>query len=103
MNMNDLTETGFRELESLAQQSERMQDLMNQVEEAEESPTKALAQDCIEEILTYHNNGLQRILHLLTEEGSPASSEMYDRLLEDPFLSGLLLMHDLHPHPEVFM
>jgi hypothetical protein len=25
---------------------------------------------------------------------------MVERLLEDPFISGLLLMHDLHPHPE---
>ena len=98
--MTDQRESDRRELESLAHQSEHMQELMQQVEELPGSPVKTLAQECIEELLTYHNNGLQRILYLLKKDGSAASGKMVDRLLEDPFISGLLLMHDLHPHPE---
>lgn len=50
--MTDQKETDRRELESLAYQSERMQELMQQVEELPGSPVKALTQECIEEILT---------------------------------------------------
>ena len=67
--MTDQRESDRRELESLAHQSEHMQELMQQVEELPGSPVKTLAQECIEEILTYHNNGLQRILYLLKRMG----------------------------------
>ncbi len=101
MNILDSTNTDSQELESLAQQSEYMQQLIGEVDELPEMPSKALMQNCIEEILTFHNNGLQRILRFLIRDDSTASARLLNHMLEDPFITGLLLMHDLHPQPEL--
>jgi Fe-S cluster biogenesis protein NfuA len=78
-------------------QTARMQQLMEEVDQLSDGRSRELAQACISEVLVFHGNGLQRILQLLTDDGGEVATRILNRMLDDPFLNGLLLIHELHP------
>jgi Fe-S cluster biogenesis protein NfuA/nitrite reductase/ring-hydroxylating ferredoxin subunit len=56
------------------------------------------AVEIVQELMDLHGSGLERMLELI--HGSSQSGQpLIDRLAEDPAVSGLLLLHDLHPAP----
>lgn len=86
-----------KEIEALNQQSRRMQQLIEQVDEIKDLKVKELVQDCIQEILTFYGNGIERIINILMHENSSAATKIINDLIGDSFINGLLLIHDLHP------
>ena len=56
-----------------------------------------MMQECIQEILSFYGHGLERILNIISKGNSSAAKDIYNDLIEDSFVSGLLLIHDLHP------
>ncbi len=85
------------EIKELNEQSKRMQQLIEQIDELPDSATKELMQECVNEMLTFYGNGLERIMNILMNEGNGAATKILNDLMEDNFISGLLIIHDLHP------
>lgn len=94
---NDAPKISREEVEELNRQSKRMQDLIEQVNNISDPKSKELMQECISEILTFYGRGLERILDILMNENNQAATKIINELMEDSFISGLLLIHDLHP------
>ena len=63
--------------------------------EGGESTAKA-AEELVRLLLGLYGDGLSHIMAALRAEG-PAGAGILDRLLEDPLVESLLLLHDLHP------
>ena len=85
------------EIRTLNEQSQRMQKLVEQVDLLPDSPSKELIRECIAEILTFYGNGLERIMTVLINESNVTATKILNNLLEDSFINGLLIIHDLHP------
>lgn len=58
-----------------------------------------LAEELARSLVTLYGAGLERILSIVHEALGERSDELFARLCEDPFVEGLLSLHDLHPVP----
>ena len=76
----------------------RVQELQDALEAAPDSATRALAEELVSAVVQLYGEGLERILERLNVSGR-AGPEIASSLTEDPLLSTLLLIHDLHPVP----
>ncbi len=85
------------EIAELNRQSERIQQLIEDIESLPDLKARNLMQECIQEMLGFYGNGLERILKIISGGNSSAAREIYNNLIEDSFINGLLLIHDLHP------
>jgi Fe-S cluster biogenesis protein NfuA/nitrite reductase/ring-hydroxylating ferredoxin subunit len=85
------------EIADLNHHSQRIQELIEKVEMLPRGTAQSLAQECIQEILSFYGKGLGRILKIISEGNSTAAKDIYNDLIEDSFINGLLLIHDLHP------
>ncbi|HLY71531.1 MAG TPA: NifU family protein [Puia sp.] len=78
-------------------QNQRIQQLMEEVDSMPEGQTKEMMQDCIQDMLSFYGFGLSRILDIISNSSSAAAKDIYNKLIEDGFVSSLLLIHELHP------
>ncbi len=85
------------EISELNQQSRRIEELMEEIEGLPDPDIKALMQECVQEILNFHRHGINKMLGIISSGNSSASRDIYNKLIEDDLVSGLLLIHDLHP------
>ncbi len=85
------------EVSDLNEQSQHIQELIEQIETLPDGKTRQMMQECIQEILGFYGNGLERILKIISNGNSIAAKDIYNDLIEDSFVNGLLLIHDLHP------
>ena len=85
------------EISELNHQSQHIQELIEEIDSIPDADTKELMQECIQEILSFYGHGLERILKIISNGNNAAAKDIYNNLIEDSFLSGLLLIHDLHP------
>ena len=91
-------EEGFKdEVAELNDQSEHIRMLIEQIENLPDANARDLMQECIQEILGFYGNGLERILKIVSNGNSTAAKDIYNNLIDDSFINGLLLIHDLHP------
>ena len=58
---------------------------------------RAQAEELLRALVTLYGEGLRRTLAVI--ERAPDGARMLDELCADPFVAGLLLVHDLHPVP----
>jgi Fe-S cluster biogenesis protein NfuA/nitrite reductase/ring-hydroxylating ferredoxin subunit len=78
------------------QQKERIEELVQQIEQFSDPAMRSLLAESMEATLTLHSSGLQRIFDLIDQtEGS--AEDARKNLLADDFIKGLLVMHGLHP------
>ncbi len=56
--------------------------------------TRATAEELLREIVGLYGAGLERVMAIVTEAGAAGALR---GLVEDPLVSGLLVLHDLHP------
>lgn len=87
----------INEVDELNRQSERIQQLIEEIESLPDQHAKKIMQECIQEMLSFYGNGLERILKIISNGNSSAAKDIYNDLIEDSFVNGLLLIHDLHP------
>ena len=85
------------ELEELNEQSQRIQNLVEEIDALPDEDAKSLMQECMQEVLSFYGHGLERILKIISKGNSEAAKNIYNSLIEDSFITGLLLIHDLHP------
>ena len=76
----------------------RVQELQAALDDAEESPARALADELVAAVVQMYGGGLERILDALFAAGD-GGERIALSLTEDPLVSTLLLIHDLHPVP----
>jgi Fe-S cluster biogenesis protein NfuA/nitrite reductase/ring-hydroxylating ferredoxin subunit len=77
---------------------ERVQRLSERVERLEDPVARDAAQELVAAILEMHGAGLATIGGVLDEAG-PAGEEAKAKLVADPIVASLLLIHDLYPVP----
>ena len=85
------------EISELNQQSQHIQELIEEIDALPDPNTRSMMQECIQEILSFYGNGLERILNIISNGNSSAAKDIYNNLIEDSFICSLLLIHDLHP------
>jgi hypothetical protein len=61
---------------------------------AELGPLAPQAEELVRALVELYGAGLDRVMEIVTEAGSP---ETLRRLVDDDLVSGLLIVHDLHP------
>jgi Fe-S cluster biogenesis protein NfuA/nitrite reductase/ring-hydroxylating ferredoxin subunit len=77
---------------------ERVQRLSERVERLDDPEAREAAQDLVAAILEMHGAGLATIGGVLDEAG-PAGEVAKAKLVADPVVASLLLIHDLYPVP----
>lgn len=80
----------------LNQKARQVQALLEKVMALREPGVRELLQECLESILGLYGDALGRISQVLSEAG-PEGAELMRRLARDPGVSGLLIIHGLHP------
>lgn len=74
----------------------RLQELIEQIQGQPNPAARVLLQECLQSLLAFYGDGLSRILSHIQDCG-PGARELLQRLGQDPAVSGLLLIHGLHP------
>src|SRR5215471_9520643 len=74
----------------------RLQGLIEQIQIQPNPSVRALLQECLQSLLSFYGEGIGRILKHLRESGEGGRSVL-ERMLHDKSISGLLLIHGLHP------
>jgi Fe-S cluster biogenesis protein NfuA/nitrite reductase/ring-hydroxylating ferredoxin subunit len=85
------------EVAELNEQSRHIQELIGKIDALPDTAARDMMQTCIQEILGFYGHGLEKILEVVSRGNSTAAKDIYNDLIEDSFISGLLLIHDLHP------
>lgn len=78
------------------QEGRKLQQLVQQAEQLRDPVARALVHECLHSLLDFYGNGLERALHVVKGCG-PAGEHVYAKLVDDPVVRGLLLIHGLHP------
>jgi Fe-S cluster biogenesis protein NfuA len=82
-----------REFQSRLQ---RLDALLREVEESADPAVQARTREIVQAVLDLHGTGLERIIAHLDEAGEPGAG-ILDACARDDVVSGLLLLHGLHP------
>jgi Fe-S cluster biogenesis protein NfuA/nitrite reductase/ring-hydroxylating ferredoxin subunit len=77
------------------QAGERIEELLSRLRSAD-GDAAAAAEELVRLLLGLYGDGLGHIMDALAAEGA-AGDRVSDRLLADPLVESLLLLHDLHP------
>ncbi len=85
------------ELSELNNQSERIQELIEEIDAFPDEKARNVMQECMQEVLSFYGHGLERILDIISRGNNTAAKDIYNNMLGDSFVNGLLLIHDLHP------
>jgi Fe-S cluster biogenesis protein NfuA len=73
-----------------------VQELMEEVETLPDTPARALMHECMTSLLGFYGIGLERILQIVKRSGI-GGQKACDDLIHDRIVSGMLLIHGLHP------
>jgi len=76
----------------------RLQELIEQIQTQPNPAARVLLQECLQSLLAFYGEGLSRIFNQIHAAGAEGD-KIVDRLLKDPAVNGLLLIHGLHPIP----
>lgn len=74
----------------------RVEELIAELESAPNPAVREQVRELIQSLLELHGNGIERVLSVVYESGSEGMA-VIDQLGHDPLVSGLLLLHGLHP------
>jgi Fe-S cluster biogenesis protein NfuA/nitrite reductase/ring-hydroxylating ferredoxin subunit len=84
------------QLDAMNSHGARIQQLLEQIEALPTPSTRELIHEFMEATLAFYGQGLARILQVASESG-PQGEKVYQQLVDDKVVRGLLLIHDLHP------
>ena len=83
-------------LDELNRVGRHVQELIERVNDVPDPSSRAILEECLESLLSFYGRGLERILELV-EEAGPEGRKVYETLINDGAVRGLLLIHNLHP------
>ncbi len=95
VSKNNAAEPG--DAEALNRQSQRIQQLIEEIDSMPDAYARGMMQECVQEILSFYGHGLKKMLSIIARGKNDAAKNIYNDLIEDSFVTGLLLIHDLHP------
>lgn len=95
---SDLHRDAAAQLEDLNRAGRRVQELIEKAGSDADPAMNAVFQECLESLLVFYGNGIARMMEIV-ENAGPEAARVYDSLLDDPIVRGLLLIHGLHPEP----
>lgn len=75
----------------------RIQEIVGQIDAMPNPAARALMQECMESVLGFYGDGLERVLAVVKGSGIDGQ-KVFDDLIHDNIVRGLLLIHGLHPH-----
>jgi Fe-S cluster biogenesis protein NfuA len=78
------------------EKSRKLQQLVEQAQELRDPVARALVHECLQSLLAFYGEGLARVLQVVQGCGAEGQ-EVLARLVEDPVVGSLLLIHGLHP------
>lgn len=84
------------QLEAMNSHGAQIQQILEQIEALPNPATRELIQEFMEATLAFYGQGLARVLQVVSESG-PDGQKVYQHLINDKVVRGLLLIHDLHP------
>jgi Fe-S cluster biogenesis protein NfuA len=73
---------------------DRVEALLSRLGELSDAAVVASAEELVRTLVELYGAGLDRVMEIVTETGS---AETLHRLTADDLVSGLLIVHDLHP------
>ncbi|WP_248959230.1 NifU family protein [Sphaerisporangium perillae] len=83
-----------REAQDVRAVGERVEGLIDELGTLADPVTKARAEELVRSVVELYGAGLERVMAIVVESGA---AEVLRRLTADEVLSGLLVLHDLHP------
>jgi Fe-S cluster biogenesis protein NfuA/nitrite reductase/ring-hydroxylating ferredoxin subunit len=84
-------------LDGMNRQGRRIQEIIEQIDAMPNPSARILMHECMESVLAFYGEGLERILKVSKRSTSEAGNA-FDDLVNDPVVGGLLLIHGLHPY-----
>ena len=72
-----------------------IESLVEKVQNFADPGAREIALELVQEIMDLHAAGLERIMQILSS--AEAGEAAVDAMSDDPLVSGILLLHDLHP------
>jgi Fe-S cluster biogenesis protein NfuA len=72
----------------------RVEALISELGTLTDPATRAKAEELVRVLVELYGAGLERVVEIVTEAGD---AEVFRRLVGDHLVSGLLVLHDLHP------
>jgi Fe-S cluster biogenesis protein NfuA/nitrite reductase/ring-hydroxylating ferredoxin subunit len=84
------------QLDAMNSHGARIQQLLEEIEALPTPSTRELIHEFMEATLAFYGQGLGRILQVVSESGAEGP-KVYQHLVNDKVVRGLLLIHDLHP------
>jgi Fe-S cluster biogenesis protein NfuA len=91
------SDSGVRNARSTEAVGKRLQELLARAERIPNESARALVYESLQSLLAFYGDGLAQLLKLIRE--SPGGPDILERLAGDPLVSGVLLIHGLHPMP----
>ena len=91
-----VSETAMREDKAFQQRIERIEGLIARVDASADPNLRAAAKELLQATLQFHGTGLARIMEFVSQAGD-AGNHLLERFSRDDLISGLLLLHGLHP------
>jgi Fe-S cluster biogenesis protein NfuA/nitrite reductase/ring-hydroxylating ferredoxin subunit len=88
--LNDRPPEGARE------RMQRIQDVIERLELLPDDHPRRLLHECVQSLLAFYGEGLERILQL-TQNAGAEGQKVLAAFTQDKLVSSLLLIHDLHP------
>lgn len=73
---------------------DRVEALIADLGALSDAVTRAKAEDLVRALVELYGAGLERVVEIVTES---EAAEVLGRMVGDPLVSGLLVLHDLHP------
>ncbi|WP_440081280.1 NifU family protein [Streptosporangium sp. LJ11] len=73
---------------------DRVEALIADLGALSDAVTRAKAEDLVRALVELYGAGLERVVEIVTEAGA---AEVLGRMVGDPLVAGLLVLHDLHP------
>jgi len=80
---------------SIQKQLARIEHLINELDARPDSPVSIRTRELVQILLEIHAAGLEQTLEVIHD--SRGGQELIDRLAENPVISNLLILHNLHP------
>ncbi len=82
--------------DDLNQHTRRIQELLGKIDTLADPDSREMVQECLESVLAFYGRGIERVLQVV-EQAEAEGGKVYDALLGDATVRGLLLIHGLHP------
>jgi len=76
--------------------AKRLQELLEQIQSQPNPAARVLLRECLQSLLAFYGDALSRIVAHVQNSGVNGK-EILERLLRDQTVSGILLIHGLHP------